>query len=253
MPFRAATSSALTVVLMVLAIGAVAAGKRPRNFVELQTLIPDAIIEMRYAGPNNFIGRPIPGYRAPLCLLTRDAAQALRCAADALRQRGFVIKVYDCYRPQTAVNAFIAWSHDPGDQKMKAEFYPEINKRSLFGGGYIASRSGHSRGSTVDLTIVPLSGKHAPFDPGASPIRACDSQAGVRTDDGSADMGTGYDCFSTLSHTRSSKVNETQRANRLLLHAAMRECGFINNRKEWWHYTLADEPYPGTFFDFPVE
>jgi len=245
---------ALVVAAALLAALAPAHAKDPpRGFVEAKDLIPDLVVEMRYATARNFVGRPIPGYRAPRCFLTLPAAKALQCAADGLRARGFLIKVYDCYRPQRAVNAFVAWGRDLRDQKMKSQFYPEVDKRSLFYQNYIASRSAHSRGSTVDLTIVPVSRSPTAFDPAGGEIRACDSKAGPRTDDGSADMGTGFDCFSTLSHTASSKVNDAQRANRNLLRTFMRDCGFVNNRSEWWHYTLRGEPYPGTFFDFPVE
>ena len=247
------TRSALAVALVMLALKPTHAGERPRDFIDVKTLIPDLIVEMRYATAHNFVGRPIPGYKAARCLLTREAAQALKEVADELRQRGFVLKVYDCYRPQTAVDAFVAWGRDQADQKMKAEFYPDVDKRTLFRDGYIARRSGHSRGSTLDVTIVPLSAPREPFDPGASEIRACDSPAGARTPDGSADMGTGFDCFSPLSHTASGKVDAAQQANRELLHSFMWRHTFRNNRNEWWHYTLADEPYPDTFFDFPVE
>ncbi|HEY8245714.1 MAG TPA: M15 family metallopeptidase [Hyphomicrobium sp.] len=240
-------------VLILLALPSAHAGEPRRGFVDAKTLIPDLVVEMRYATARNFIGRPIPGYKAPRCLLTRTAAQSLRCAADGLRQRGYILKVYDCYRPQRAVNAFVAWGRDLDDQKMKSSFYPEVDKRKLFRENYIASRSGHSRGSTVDLTIVSEARKLSAFDVAGPDIRACDSKAGVRTDDGSADMGTGFDCFSRLSHTASPKVSEEQRSNRDLLRTFMRGCGFYNNRSEWWHYTLRDEPYPHTFFDFPVE
>jgi len=243
----------LAAAIVLLAAPSAHAGDRPRGFVDAKTFIPDLIVEMRYTMAHNFVGKPIPGYKAPRCLLTRPAAQALQCAADSLRPRGYTLKVYDCYRPQTAVNAFVSWGRDLRDQKTKPEFYPEVDKRRLFVEGYIASRSGHSRGSTVDVTLVPLSAPQAPFDPGATAIRACDSKSAARTNDGSADMGTGFDCFSALSHTSSIKVNETQRANRKLLHGFMRQCGWINNINEWWHYTLRAEPYPGTFFDFPVE
>ena len=225
----------------------------PRGFVDARSVIPDLVVEMRYTTAHNFVGREIPGYKAPRCLLTRPAAKALRCAADDLRTRGYVVKVYDCYRPQTAVNAFVTWGRNLRDQKMKSEFYPDVDKRNLFRDSYIASRSGHSRGSTVDLTIVPADRKDVVFDPSAAEVRACDSKAGTRTDDGSVDMGTGFDCFSTLSHTLTSKVTEPQRANRALLRNAMRGCGFYNNPSEWWHYTLRGEPYPERYFDFPVE
>jgi zinc D-Ala-D-Ala dipeptidase len=249
----ATTRSAIAALLVAAACASAPAAERRAGFVDVKTMIPDLIVEMRYATAHNFVGRPIPGYKAARCLLTREAGQALKDVADELRQRGFVLKVYDCYRPQTAVDAFAAWGRDQADQKMKAEFYPDVDKRTLFRDGYIAHRSGHSRGSTLDLTIVPLPAPQQPFDPGASEIRGCDSPAGARTPDGSADMGTGFDCFSPLSHTASSGVGETQRANRTLLHTLMSRHSFRNNRNEWWHYTLADEPYPDTFFDFPVE
>ncbi len=229
------------------------AGAPPRGFVDAATVVPDLVVEMRYTTAQNFMGRPIPGYKAPRCYLTRQAADALKCAADGLHGHGHALKVYDCYRPQRAVNAFVAWGRDLRDQKMKSEFYPDVDKRNLYRQNYIASRSGHSRGSTVDLTITPLAHTVAAPDTAAGDIRACDSKAGARTDDGSADMGTGFDCFSTLSHTASPRISEAQRANRNLLRSFMRECGFYNNRSEWWHYTLRKEPYPSTFFDFPVE
>ena len=245
--------SALAAAVVLIALQSAAAGDPPRGFVDVKTFIPDLVVDMRYATAHNFLGRPVPGYNAPRCLLTRAAAKALQCAADELRKRGYAMKVYDCYRPQRAVDAFVAWGHDLRDQKMKGGFYPEVDKRRLFREGYIASRSGHSRGSTVDVTIVPTVSRIVAFDAAASEVRACDSPAGIRTDDGSVDMGTGFDCFSTLSHTASSSVNEAQRANRKLLHSLMKQCGYINNRNEWWHYSLASEPYPNTFFDFPVE
>ena len=243
--------SALAAAILLMAHAA-HAGAPPRGFVDAATVIPDLVVEMRYTTAQNFMGRPIPGYKAPRCYLTKPAAEALKCAADGLRGQGYALKVYDCYRPQRAVNAFVAWGRDLRDQKMKQAYYPDVDKRSLFHQNYIAARSGHSRGSTVDLTITPLAHKVAAPD-AAGDIRACDSKAGARTDDGSADMGTGFDCFSTLSHTASPRISEAQRANRNLLRSFMGECGFYNNRSEWWHYTLRNEPYPSTFFDFPVE
>jgi len=239
--------------LVALASAPAHAGDPPRGFVDVTTVIPDIIVETRYATAHNFVGRPIPGYNAPRCLLTAPAAKALECVADELRGRGYVLKAYDCYRPQRAVNAFVGWGRNLRDQKAKSEFYPDVDKQNLFRDNYIASRSGHSRGSTLDLTIVPIGRKPAASVPAASDVRACDSRAGSRTDDGSADMGTGFDCFSALSHTLSQEVNPAQRANRALLRGAMRGCGFYNNPSEWWHYTLRGEPYPDTYFNFAVE
>lgn len=224
-----------------------------KAFVDVRSLIPDLVVEMRYVTAQNFVGKPIPGYKGARCLLTRRAAKGLQCAADALRTRGYAIKVYDCYRPQRAVNAFVAWGRDLRDQKMKQAYYPQVDKRNLFRDSFISSRSGHSRGSTVDLSIVPLATRDQPFDAGDSVVRACDLKAGTRTDDGSVDMGTGFDCFSTRSHTRSPKVSAVQRRNRLVLRDAMSACGFRNLYSEWWHYTLRNEPYPKTYFDFPVQ
>jgi len=235
-----------------LAVTAIHAGEPPRGFVDAKSVIPDLVVEMRYTTPRNFVGRPIPGYNAPRCLLTRAAAKGLQCVADDLRPRGYVLKVYDCYRPQRAVNAFVTWGRNLRDQRMKSEFYPQVDKRYLFRDSYIASRSGHSRGSTVDLSIVPAGQKTDAVDTSAD-VRACDSPAGSRTDDGSVDMGTGFDCFSPLSHTLSGQVSAPQRENRKTLHGAMRRCGFYNNPSEWWHYTLRGEPYPDSYFDFPVE
>jgi len=239
--------------LATLALASGASAEPPRSFVDVKTLIPDLVVEMRYATAQNFIGHPIPGYNGARCLLTRPAAKGLQCVAEAVRARGYAIKVYDCYRPQRAVNAFVTWGRNLRDQKMKSAYYPEVDKRNLFRDSYIASRSGHSRGSTVDLTLIPLEHRAAASDAGEKAVRACDSAEGPRTDDGSTDMGTGFDCFSTLSHTRSRKVSAAQQANRELLRGTMRACGFYNNPSEWWHYTLRAEPYPETYFDFPVE
>jgi D-alanyl-D-alanine dipeptidase len=244
----------LIAALLACVAASVQAGSLPRGFVDAKSVIPDLIVEMRYAGAQNFMGRPVPGYQAPRCILTRRAASALKCAADRLRDAGYAIKAYDCYRPQRAVNAFVRWGRDLRDQKMKSAYYPEVDKRRLFSDGYIAPRSGHSRGSTIDLSIVPLDqegGQPASTPEGA--IRACDSDEGRRTDDGSADMGTGFDCFSRRSHTASPAITGEPRRNREILRGAMRQCGFINYRNEWWHYTLAGEPYPDAYFDFPVE
>jgi zinc D-Ala-D-Ala dipeptidase len=247
------TPAALALALCALAASqGAAADRRPRDFVDARDVIPDLVVDMRYLGARNFIGRPIAGYKAARCLLTKRAALALAGVAEELRPRGLGLKVYDCYRPQQAVDQFVDWGGDLDDQKMKAEFYPDVDKRRLFREGYIARRSGHSRGSTLDLTIVPLNAPQ-PEVPEGAPIRACAPAWSLRLPDSSIDMGTGFDCFGVLSHTTSRAVSPAQRENRLLLKSLMNAHGFINNRQEWWHYTLADEPYPGTYFDFPVE
>ncbi len=199
----------------------------PAAFVDAATLVPGLVADMRYAGAHNFVGRPIAGYEAPHCLLTQAAAAALAAVARDLAPRGLVIKVFDCYRPARAVANFVHWARDPGDRAAKAEFYPDIDKRMLFRDGYIASQSGHSRGSTADLTVA-------------------------KTDGTELDMGTHFDFFSPKSWTADQTVTPEQHANRMLLATAMRRRGFRGYDKEWWHFTLRGEPFPATYFDFPV-
>ncbi|GAA2410895.1 M15 family metallopeptidase [Streptomyces glaucosporus] len=226
--------------------------KAPPEFVALSDVDPTIIQEIRYHTAHNFVGEPVDGYRRPMCVLTRDAAEALRRAQWKLLWRGYSLKVYDCYRPQRAVDHFVAWAEDPDDQRMKEEFYPRVDKARLFEDGYIASRSGHSRGSTVDLTLVRLPAwPTRPYVPG-EPLTPCHAPREERFPDNSVDMGTGYDCFDTLSHTLDPRVTGVQRANRLLLKKALEEVGFVNYPSEWWHYSLASEPFPDTYFDFPV-
>jgi zinc D-Ala-D-Ala dipeptidase len=206
--------------------------ERPTGFVDAATVVPGLVADIRYAGSHNFVGRPIEGYQAPRCLLTRQAADALAGVARDLASRGLVIKVFDCYRPTRAVADFVHWAHDLRSQSAKTEFYPNVDKRELFRDGYIASHSGHSRGSTLDLTLARSNG-------GAI--------------DGELDMGTPFDFFSPKSWTADTRVTADQHANRMLLTAAMQRRGFRGYAKEWWHFTLRNEPFPDTYFDFPVQ
>src|SRR5690606_12124201 len=192
----------------------------------------------------------VTGYEAPKCLLTPAAARALAAVQAELRVFRLSLKTYDCYRPQRAVDDFVRWAQDTADTRMKAEFYPAVAKQNLFRDGYIAERSGHSRGSTVDLTIVPLPVPPQPeYRPG-EPLRDC--RSADRYADNSLDMGTGYDCFDPLSHTANPAVDAEAARNRLLLRLVMEKHGFTNYANEWWHYTLRDEPHPDTYFDEPV-
>jgi len=209
------------------------AQERPASFVDASTVVPGLIVDMRYAGAHNFTGRPVDGYEAPHCLLTRQAAAALAEVARDVAPRGLVVKVFDCYRPVRAVMAFVRWARDRNDQAAKAEFYPDVDKRTLFRDGYIASHSGHSRGSTMDLTLAQSDG----------------TELGNRE----LDMGTPFDFFSPKSWTASPSVTPQQHANRMVLAAAMRRHGFRGYDKEWWHFTLRGEPFPDTYFDFPVQ
>jgi D-alanyl-D-alanine dipeptidase len=204
-----------------------AAQQRPAAFVDAAAVVPGLVADMRYAGSHNFVGRPIDGYQAPRCLLTQDAAAALADVARDLAPR-FVIKVFDCYRPVRAVMNFVRWARDLNDTAGKAEFYPGVDKRTLFRDGYIASRSGHSRGSTLDLTLAATDGREL-------------------------DMGTPFDFFSPKSWTADPSISAEQHANRMVLATAMHRRGFRGYDKEWWHFTLSHEPFPETYFDFPVQ
>lgn len=208
------------------------------GFVLITDLIPDAILEIRYYSAFNFIGERIPGYEQPVALLTRPAADSLKAVSDELRGKGYLLKIYDAYRPQCAVDFFMKWGEDTSDTRMKDLFYPELEKSTLIPDEYIARRSGHTRGSTVDLTL---------FD--------------IRTQK-EADMGCTFDYFGVASHPgilpgqeigAYKPINEEQYSNRMILREAMLSHGFRPYESEWWHFTLIDEPYPDTYFTFPVK
>ncbi|MFI6081964.1 M15 family metallopeptidase [Streptomyces sp. NPDC051217] len=224
----------------------------PEEFVALPTVAPTILQDIRYITPHNFVGEPVDGYEQPLCILTRPAAQALQRAQWTLLRQGYSLKVYDCYRPQRAVDHFVRWAKDLADERTKPEFYPRVDKSRLFTDGYIAEKSGHSRGSTVDLTIVELPAKPTlPYVPGEKLV-PCYAPQGERFRDNSVDMGTGYDCFDTLSHTDDPRIQGEQRANRQLLKTTLADVGFTNLPEEWWHFTHKPELFPDTYFDFPV-
>lgn len=226
--------------------------RAPKEIVALRDIDPSIVHEVRYATNHNFVGERIDAYRAPLCLLTRPAAEALARAQDALRGQGLTLKVYDCYRPQTAVNHFVRWAEDLDDEQMKAEFYPRVEKSRLFEDGYIAAKSGHSRASTVDLTIQPIDGPPIPPPHSPRPAGSCLGPVDERVPDASLDMGTAYDCFDVLSHTANPAITGQVRENRDLLVGVLADQGFANYENEWWHFTHQPELFPTTFFDFPV-
>lgn len=222
-----------TVVVLVAAFLLAACVQTPApadrsGFADAASVVPGLAVDMRYYGEENFVGRRIAGYEAPVCLLTRPAAAALGRVQARLKPFGLGLKVYDCYRPTRAVADFVNWARDLADQKRKAIQYPNVDKSRLFELGYIAEKSGHSRGSTVDLTLVDLA-----------------SGAEV-------DMGSGYDLFDTKSWPSDQTVGPQPRANRLALQGAMTAEGFRPLKEEWWHFTLNAEPYAETYFDFAV-
>lgn len=198
------------------------------GFVSVTDVIPDAMLDIRYYSTYNFVGERINGYEQPVALISKEAANALKTAADKLREQGYRIKIYDAYRPQSAVDHFASWAGDLSDTKMKKYFYPELDKSALFDMGYVAYKSGHSRGCTVDLTLFDM-------DEGKD-----------------ADMGGTFDYFGERSRMDHSGLTEEQSKNRNTLKDAMTGSGFDTFPSEWWHYSLADDPYPDTYFDFPV-
>lgn len=226
--------------------------KAPKGIVDLRDVAPTVQHDIRYTTRHNFVGTPIDAYEEPRCLLSRDAARQLAKVQRDVRKKGYTLKVYDCYRPQSAVDHFVRWAADEDDETMKREFYPRIDKSTLFEDGYIAEKSGHSRASTIDLTLVKLPAKkQKPWRP-SDGLQPCYWSQKARYRDNSIDMGTGFDCFDTRSHTDDPRSTEKQQANRQRLVSAMDRHGFSNYENEWWHFTLDDEPYPDTYFDFPV-
>ncbi|MFC8851090.1 MULTISPECIES: M15 family metallopeptidase [unclassified Micromonospora] len=229
-----------------------AESRAPAGFVDLSDVDPTVAADIRYATAHNFVGRPITGYREPLCLLTRQAADALRRVQQAARATGHRLKVYDCYRPRRAVDDFVDWAGRPGEERMKAEFYPDVAKTRLFADGYLGAPTAHSRGSTVDVTLVPDPPPDQPPYTSGAPLVACTAPVGERYADNGVDMGTGFDCFDPRAHTADRRITGVARDNRELLKRLMVGGGFTNYPREWWHYRYADEPYPDTYFDFPV-
>jgi zinc D-Ala-D-Ala dipeptidase len=244
------TATLLSVLALACAAPRADAPDPARPLVSIADVDSTILVEARYFGEHNFIGRRITGYDAPKCLLSPQAARALARVQADVRVYGLTLKTYDCYRPQRAVDDFVAWARAVADTAMKAEFYPAVDKANLFRDGYIAERSGHSRGSTVDLTLVPLPvPEQAAYRQDDALV---DCRSGARFDDNTIDMGTGYDCFDPLSHTANPAVGADAARNRLLLKLAMEKHGFSNYANEWWHFTLRDEPWPDTWFDLPV-
>ena len=223
----------------------------PKGFVYLHEVAPDILQDMRYVTANNFIGNPIPGYKNGVCIVTRPVAEQLKKAEAEIKTKGYTLKVYDCYRPKQAVEYFYKWSQNPKDQRQKASFYPRENKKELFNRGYIALSSGHTRGSTLDLTLVKLGG--SPKKLPKTQLSRCYDKSSNYLDDDSIDTGTRFDCMDVSANIHYSNLSATQKKNRKLLQKLMISHGFKPYLYEWWHYTLINEPYPNTYFNFPVK
>lgn len=216
-------------IFLFLLIAEVVSQHKPEDFVYLLDLEPSIKIELRYFSNNNFIGQPIDGYHRSTIIVSKPTAIALQKVQNDLEKKGLGLKIFDAYRPQQAVNHFVRWAKVLNDTLMKQSYYPDVPKSELFKKGYIASKSGHSRGSTVDLTLIDL-------DTGNE-----------------LDMGSPYDFFGVQSHPFYKKITDEQRKNRMLLRRVMLKNGFKPYENEWWHFTLRDEPFPNQYFDFPVK
>jgi D-alanyl-D-alanine dipeptidase len=241
----------VAVVVAMLSAPASAGSALPKGFVYLRDVDPTIHQDIRYAGSHNFVGRPINGYLAAECILSAPAAQALAAVQKLLANRKLSLIVWDCYRPTRAVDDFVQWSKDPAHLEMKAEFYPRTDKARLFPLGYIARRSGHSRGSTADLGIVPADSSSAPPPNPGQPLKACTAPKGDRFEDSTIDLGSGYDCMDVLASTSSADVGAGAQRNRQTLKSAMQGAGFRPYAREWWHFQLSNEPFDHGF-DFEV-
>lgn len=242
---------AAAMVLAALMQDAAAQGGLPSGFVYLRNVDPTIAQDIRYAGSDNFVGRPLPGYEGPECILRQDVAAALKRVQADLAASGLSLKVYDCYRPTRAVRAMVAWVNDGRPDAATKRFFPKLAKSSLLRLGYIASRSQHSTGTAIDLTLMRTSAASAAaFDPAAA-YGPCTAAAPRRSPDTSVDMGTSYDCFDSASHTASTAVNAEQRRSRNLLVDAMRKQGFANYDREWWHFAYTGAGRTSQY-DFPI-
>ncbi len=200
----------------------------PSGFVVLADFVPQIVQEIRYHSSYNFIGERIDGYEEPCAILTKEAARALKGVSNELFVQGYRLKVFDAYRPACAVKQFVLWGIEDQDIRMKPYFYPELEKQELFARGYIAKQSSHSRGSAIDLTLLNMrTGKEV-------------------------DMGSPFDLFSEVSHPDYRGITQEQYENRMTLRNAMLRNGFLPIDCEWWHFCLKNEPYPETYFEFPV-
>lgn len=224
--------------------------KLPRGFVYIKDVDASIIENMRYYTSENFIGKRLDGYLGKDLILTKVAAKALSNVQQELRKDGYSLVVYDAYRPQETVDQFVRWAKDVGDQSTKEKYYPNIDKEIVLKAGYITKTSGHSRGSTVDLTIIKLGEKVKNITSERRVLK--DGSIITYLNDGTVDAGSSFDLFDRASHHDSEIIDKKYLEMRNLLRSAMRKHGFYEFDKEWWHYTLENEPFPTTFFNFPI-
>ncbi len=228
---------------------------REKGFIELHECDDSIETSLRYFSNENFVGKPVDGYKKSTVVLTKEAANALKKVQEELKKNGYCLVIYDAYRPQQAVNNFIQWSQDQTDQVKKDEYYPRVDKAKVFELGYVAKRSGHSRGSTIDLTIIKEGQKVHSIEKQDRTLK--DGFTITFLDDGTVDMGSSFDLFDTASHTENELIDAKAKENRAYLKSVMEKHGFRNYDQEWWHFTLVNEPYPAnqdsSYFDFAIE
>lgn len=228
---------------------------RTKGFVYLSEVDPTIQVSLRYFGNENFLGKPVDGYQKSVVIMTKPAAEALKKVQADVQKDGYSLVVYDAYRPQRAVNHFMRWSREVQDQAKKGFYYPRVNKADVFELGYVAERSGHSRGSTVDLTLIRNKSKLHKVEPRDRVLR--DGYKIQFLDDGTVDMGSSFDLFDRASHYENDLIGEKYQKLRMYLKNMMEKHGFKNYSEEWWHFTLKNEPFPAnqdaSYFDFVVE
>jgi D-alanyl-D-alanine dipeptidase len=242
---------AILIALIVTAFASAASAQPlPGGFVFLRDIDPSIIQDIRYAGSNNFVGRPLAGYQAAECVVKREVGLALKNIQQELARQKLSLKMLDCYRPVRAVHDMVLWSRNGAEPPAQKRFNPAFRKQDLFRLGYIAGHSAHSTGAALDLTLVDLTADNSlQFDPTKS-YAACTAPVGARAPEGSVDMGTGYDCTDVMAHTAASSINPVQRRWRNTLVSAMAKQGFVNYSKEWWHFSLPGAGRPA--YDFPI-
>lgn len=228
---------------------------RSKGFVYLHEIDPTILVSLRYNSNENFVGKPVNGYKKSVVILTKQAAQALKKVQEEFKKDGYSLVVYDAYRPQQAVNNFMRWSEDIEDQIKKSQYYPRVNKADVFELGYVSKRSGHSRGSTIDLTIIEVDQKlHAIKE---KKRKLLDGYTIKFLDDGTVDMGSSFDLFDIASHYENNLIEEKFKKLRTYLKKVMEKHGFKNYSEEWWHFTLKNEPFPAapddSYFNFAIE
>ncbi len=222
----------------------------PKGWVYLSDIDPTIDLDMRYATTNNFTGRVVKGYHAPECIMRRGAANALKRVQHHIAPLGLSLKIYDCYRPVRAVKDFGRWARQPSPPEEKQRYFPRLAKSQLYGKGYIAKRSNHSRGNTVDLSLMPLNANEQEVSKGTG--MSCLLPKEARISDNSLEMGTAFDCFDVLTHTRHRGITGEARKNRMLLQRVMKRYGFKNYHMEWWHFTYHKTATPRVYYDFPI-